>query len=36
MTDADFDSITLNGRMCAANGTLGYREFELVLREQVV
>jgi hypothetical protein len=35
MTDADFLSITLNGKLCDNEGGLGEREFELVMREQV-
>ncbi len=35
MTDADFLSITRNGRLCDGEGGLGRREFELVMREQV-
>ena len=35
MTDADFHSITRNGRLCDGEGALGQREFELVMREQV-
>jgi hypothetical protein len=35
MTDADYLSITLNGKLCATEGGLGEREFELVMREQV-
>jgi hypothetical protein len=35
MTDADFLSITLNGKLCDAEGGLGEREFELVMRKQV-
>ena len=35
MTDADFLSITRNGRLCDEEGGLGEREFELVMREQV-
>ena len=35
MTDADFLSITRNGRLCDDEGGLGEREFELVMREQV-
>ena len=35
MTDADFLSITRNGRLCDGDGGLGAHEFELVMREQV-
>ncbi len=35
MTDADFLSITRNGKLCDNEGGLGEREFELVMREQV-
>ena len=35
MTEADFQGITRGGRLCNAEGGLGYREFELVMREQV-
>ena len=35
MTDADFLSITLNGKLCDREGGLGEHEFELVMREQV-
>ena len=35
MTDADFHSITLNGKLCDEEGGLGWKEFELVMREQV-
>ncbi len=35
MTDADFLSITRNGKLCDDEGGLGEREFELVMREQV-
>ncbi len=35
MTDADFLSITRNGRLCDEEGGLGEKEFELVMREQV-
>ncbi len=34
MTDADFHSITLSGRLCDGEGGLGLREFERVMREQ--
>jgi hypothetical protein len=36
MTDADFFSITRNVKCCDDDGGLGEREFELVMREQVV
>jgi hypothetical protein len=36
MTDADFLSITRNGELCDEDGGLGAREFELVMREQVL
>ena len=35
MTDADFLSITLNGKLCDGEGGLGLQEFERVMREQV-
>jgi hypothetical protein len=35
MTDEDFLSITHNGRLCDAEGGLGLKEFELVMRNQV-
>jgi hypothetical protein len=35
ITDADFLSITRNGKLCDEEGGLGEREFELVMREQV-
>jgi hypothetical protein len=35
MTDADFHSITLNGKLCDGEGGLGLKEFEQVMREQV-
>ena len=35
MSDADFLSMTHNGKLCDAEGGLGEREFELVMREQV-
>ncbi len=35
MTDADFHSITLNGKLCDGEGGLGLNEFERVMREQV-
>jgi hypothetical protein len=35
MTDADFHSITLNGRLCDDEGGLGLPEFERMMREQV-
>jgi hypothetical protein len=36
MTEADFHSITRNGELCDGEGGLGPREFELVMRKQVV
>jgi hypothetical protein len=36
MTDADFHSITLNGKLCDGEGGMGLREFEKVMREQVL
>ncbi len=35
ITDADFLSITRNGQLCDAEGGLGLKEFELVMRDQV-
>ena len=35
MTASDFASITHNGELCDAQGQLGPREFELVMRNQV-
>jgi hypothetical protein len=35
MTDADFLSITRNGKLCDGEGGLGEQEFERVMREQV-
>jgi hypothetical protein len=35
MTDADFLSITHNGKLCDDEGGLGEHAFELVMREQV-
>jgi hypothetical protein len=35
MTDADFLSITLNGKLCDGEGGMGLLEFERVMREQV-
>ena len=35
MTDSDFASITLDGKLCDAKGQLGPREFEEVMRRQV-
>ncbi len=35
MTDADFQTITLNGKLCDGEGGLGLEEFERVMREQV-
>jgi hypothetical protein len=35
MTDADFLSITDNGRLCDAEGALRRREFEEAMRAQV-
>ncbi len=35
MTDEDFLSITQNGQLCDAEGGLGLKEFELVMRNQV-
>ncbi len=34
MTEADFHSITRSGALCDAEGGLGVREFELVMRDQ--
>jgi hypothetical protein len=36
ITNADFLSITHNGQLCDAEGGLGLREFELVMRDQVL
>ena len=35
LTDEDFLSITHNGQLCDAEGGLGLKEFELVMRDQV-
>ncbi len=36
ITDEDFIGITHNGLLCDAEGGLGLREFELVMRDQVL
>ena len=36
ITDEDFKSITHNGLLCDAEGGLGLKEFELVMRDQVL
>ena len=36
LTDSDFASITLDGKLCDAKGQLGLREFEDVMRRQMV
>jgi hypothetical protein len=35
VSDADFLSMTHNGKLCDEEGGLGEREFEQVMREQV-
>ncbi len=36
ITDEDFHSITHDGQLCDAEGGLGLKEFELVMRNQVL
>ena len=35
VTESDFMILTRNGALCDANGTLGFKEFEVCMREQI-